>query len=117
MQDGRMGDHPAFGSLCFCLKLAVVLNVVLVLFDHLLHHLTADRACLTGGEIAVVALLQVDTDFRSGLHLELVHGGLCLGNDNFISCHFNLHSVALRRHKNLTKVKCVCKLKWGGSHF
>ena len=117
MQDGRMGDHPAFGSLCFCLKLAVVLNVVLVLFDHLLHHLTADRACLTGGEIAVIALLQVNANLGSSFHLKFIERSLCLVNDNFISCHFNLHSVALRRHKNLTKVKCVCKLKWGGSHF
>lgn len=30
---------------------------------HNVDHLTADRACLTGGEVAVVALLEIDADF------------------------------------------------------
>ena len=29
---------------------------------HVLDHLTADRACLTGGELTVIALLEVYTD-------------------------------------------------------
>ena len=29
---------------------------------HLLDHLAADRACLAGGQVAVVAVLQVDAD-------------------------------------------------------
>ena len=29
---------------------------------HVLDHLTADGACLTGGELAVVALLEVNTN-------------------------------------------------------
>jgi len=37
----------------------VVLDVVFVLFNHLLNHLAADGACLLGGEVAVVALVEV----------------------------------------------------------
>ena len=40
---------------------------------HLLDHLAADGAGFAGGQVAVVALLQVHADFRSGLHFELVH--------------------------------------------
>ena len=38
------------------------LQVLLVALDHLLTHLAADRAGLAGGQIAVVALLEVDAD-------------------------------------------------------
>ena len=38
-------------------------EVVLVSFDHLLDHLTADRACLTGSEITVITLVKVNADF------------------------------------------------------
>ena len=38
------------------------LQVLLVALDHLLDHLAADRAGLAGGQIAVVALLEVDAD-------------------------------------------------------
>ena len=41
---------------------------------HVLDHLTADGACLAGGQVTVVAVGQVDADFGSCLHLELVHG-------------------------------------------
>ena len=49
-----------------------------------LDHLAADGAGLAGGQVAVVAVGQVDTDFRSGLHLELVHGFLSLRNVQLI---------------------------------
>ena len=39
---------------------AVLLHALLVGLDHLLHHLAADGTGLAGGEVAVVALLQVD---------------------------------------------------------
>lgn len=39
-----------------------LLQVLLVALDHLLDHLAADRAGLAGGQIAVVALLEVDAD-------------------------------------------------------
>ena len=38
------------------------LQALLVALDHLLDHLAADRAGLTGGQIAVVAFLEVDAD-------------------------------------------------------
>ena len=38
----------------------VLLHVALVGLDHFLDHLTANAACLTGGQVAVVAFLQVD---------------------------------------------------------
>lgn len=43
--------------------LALCGQTLLVSLDHLLDHLTADRACLTGSQVAVVALLEVDADF------------------------------------------------------
>lgn len=39
-----------------------LLQVLLVALDHLLDHLAADGAGLAGGQIAVVALLEVDAD-------------------------------------------------------
>ena len=41
---------------------------------HVLDHLAADGAGFAGGQVAVVAVLQVDAYLRGGLHLELVHG-------------------------------------------
>ena len=51
-----------------------------VLRLYLLHHLASDGAGLLGGEGAVVALAQGDAHLTRGLHLELVHGGLGLGD-------------------------------------
>ena len=45
----------------FCLNW--LLHAVLVGLDHLLDHLAADGTGLAAGEVAVVALLQVDADF------------------------------------------------------
>ena len=49
-----MSDPPVF--------LFSLFNGVFVSLDHLLDHLTADRACFAGGQVTVVALLQVDAD-------------------------------------------------------
>ena len=57
---------------------------------HLLDHLAADGAGLTGGEIAVVAFLEVDAHLGGGFHLELVHCGLGFGDIDLI--------VVLSRH-------------------
>jgi len=63
-------------------------EVVLVSFDHLLDHLTADRACLTGSEITVITLVKVNADFARCLHLELFHSVLRAGyNDPVVLCH------------------------------
>ena len=41
---------------------------------HVLDHLAADGAGFAGGQVAVIAVLQVDADLGGGFHLELVHG-------------------------------------------
>ena len=51
-----------------------------ILFDHL----AADGASLTGGQVAVVAVGQVDANLLSCLHLELVHCLTSLGNIDLI---------------------------------
>ena len=48
-------------------------------WTYMFNHLAADRASLAGGQIAVVALLEVDADLAGGFHLELVHSGLGSG--------------------------------------
>ena len=58
---------------------------------NLLDHLAADGAGFAGGQVAVVALLQVDADFVSGFHLELIHSFACFGNIDLIIA---LHTVA-----------------------
>ena len=40
---------------------------------NVIYHLAADGASLTGGQVTVVAVGQVDADFACSLHLELVH--------------------------------------------
>ena len=47
---------------------------------NVLDHLAADGASLTGGQVAVVALLQVHTHFLGSLHLETVHSLTSLRN-------------------------------------
>ena len=44
----------------------------------ILYHLAPDGACLAGGQVTVVAVGQVDTNFGSCLHLETVHSLTCL---------------------------------------
>ena len=52
-----------------------------------LDHLAADGACLLRGQVAVVALLEVNADLGSGFHLEALEGVLCLGNGNTVLRH------------------------------
>jgi hypothetical protein len=63
---------------------------------HLLNHLTTDGTGLTGGQIAVVALCQVNANLRGGLHLETVHCFLCLGYEILVACHNLSPSVFAR---------------------
>ena len=44
------------------LRKSLFLQVLLVALDHLLDHLAADGTGLAGGQVAVVALLEVDAD-------------------------------------------------------
>ena len=62
-----------------------LLQAVLVGLDHLLDHLAAHRAGLLAGQVAVVALLQVDAYLIGGLHLELVHGLAGAGHDQLVA--------------------------------
>ena len=77
---------------------------------NLLDHLAADGAGLSGGEVAIIAVGQVDADFGSGLHLELVHSLTGLGdvelvvvivahNDSLLLKLFSGNSDAFRRNR------------------
>jgi hypothetical protein len=58
---------------------------------HVLDHLAADGAGLTGGQVTVVTVGQVYANLGSGLHLELVHCFPCLGNiDLIVALHNSL---------------------------
>ena len=70
-----------------------------VIFDHL----AADGAGLTGGQVTVVATLQVDAHFLGRLHLELIHGFLGLRNIDLVVA---LHSRSL-----------LCRFPGRISHF
>ena len=61
-----------------------LLHALLVSLDHLLDHLAADGAGFAGGQVTVVAVGQVDADFLSSLHLELVHSLTSLGNVDLV---------------------------------
>ena len=71
-----------------------------ILFDHL----AADAACLTGGQVTVVTVGQIDADLRSGLHLELVHGFLSLRN---------VQLIVIVAHRN----SLLFNVSGKGSHF
>ena len=51
---------------------------------HILDHLAADGAGFAACQVTVVAVLQVDTNFLSSLHLEAVHSFPCLGNVDLV---------------------------------
>ena len=74
---GSLGTEKADS---FCCPPGGLLHILLVSLDHLLDHLAADRAGFPGGQVTVVAVLQVNADFLGSLHLELVHSFLGLGN-------------------------------------
>ena len=54
--------RPVGRALCLRFAKEPFLQVLLVALDHFLDHLAADRAGLAGGQIAVVALLEVDAN-------------------------------------------------------
>ena len=69
-----------------------LLQALLVGLDHLLDHLAADGAGFTGGQVAVVAVLQVDANLAGSQNLELVHGFASLGHIDLVVA---LHTVSL----------------------
>ena len=73
----RLRDSLLFFERMLCgFKLAVSLYGVLVRLNHLLNHLTTDGTSLLRGEVTVVALLKVYTNFTCSLHLEVLKSGL-----------------------------------------
>lgn len=74
---------------------ALIAELVFVLFNHFLDHLSADRACLTRGEIAVIAVCEVYADLVCRLHLELLHCCLCLGYYLIGRCHLIFSFIAV----------------------
>lgn len=81
-------------GLPFCLR-AILFHAVFVGLDHLFDHLSADRTGLTGGQVAVVALLEVYANFVSSLHLKTIERFARLRDDAGIttSSHFVIHSL------------------------
>ena len=69
-------------------------HAVFIRFNHLFNHLTADRACLLRGQIAVVPLFQVNTYFGSCFHLELIKCRASFG-DYILSASHSKHSFAI----------------------
>ena len=61
-----------------------LLHIALVFLDHLLDHLAADGAGFAGGQVAVVAIGQVDANLLGSLHLEAVHGLAGLGDIDLV---------------------------------
>ena len=67
---------------------------------HLLDHLAADGAGFPGGQVAVVAIGQVDAHFLGSLHLETVHGFTGLGDIDLVVvrvAHFSSLLCFLRK--------------------
>lgn len=74
-----------------------VSNELKTLFwQHLFDHLAADRTGFTGGQVAVVALLEVDADFAGSFHLELIEGFTSLRDNRIVGRivrHVKIHSL------------------------
>ena len=65
----------------------ILLHGVLIGLDHFLNHLSAHGTGLLCSNVAVVALLQVYTNFICCFHLKSLHCFLCFRNQSFIACH------------------------------
>ena len=102
-----------------------------VIFDHL----AADGASLTGGQVTVVTVGQVNADFLGSLHLETVHSLTSLGNVDLVVvrvAHFDSLLCFLRkncfpkkafsfRNPSLTRVEKAmngeCRKYWNKVYF
>ena len=74
---------------------------------HLLDHLAADGAGFAGGQVAVVAVLEVDADLIGGLHLELVHGLLGLGDIDAVAGR-----IVAAHNRSLLFCSGSCRFPW-----
>ena len=106
--EGRQQTLPPFS----CQSIPKRLQGLLVGLDHLLDHLAADTAGLAAGQVAVVALLQVDTDLpwcsrsslkRGSVRREAADRGVSQFTDKIIE---NAHVLA----KWLCAVCCLYSL-------
>ena len=80
--------------------LVLALKVVFVFLDHLLNHLAADRACLTCGKIAVVALVEGYAYFVSGFVLKLFKCLLCI-----LISHFEITTLQFLLYNYLNEAE------------
>ena len=55
------------------------------LFDEAFGHIAADISCLTGGQIAVIALLEVDTQLAGDFIFHIVQRVLCLRHIDLVA--------------------------------
>lgn len=85
------------------------MKILFGISDHTLDHFAADAACLAGGQIAVVTLLQIDIQGRSDFALERLQ--LALGFIGriagiVIACHV-FHLLAGFVMLNFCKVRTI----------
>ena len=82
-----------------CGNTALTLEKSASLGIYVLDHLDADGAGFAGGQVAVVALLKIYTDFLGSLHFELLHSLLCLRNVDLVItiAHFETLLCFLRK--------------------
>ena len=59
-------------------------HLLLLRLDHLLDHHAADGAGVAGGQVAVIALLEVDAQLVRHFVLEAVHGVLGFGDIDLV---------------------------------
>ena len=95
----------AFGILLFVSE-ENLFDRIFVRFDHLLDHLATDRTGLSGGQVAIVALLQVNANLVGSFHFEFLHSGFRLGNNDFVVAG---HSVTLLWF-SISNFCCVCAI-------
>ena len=86
-------------------------QALLVSLHHLLDHLATDGTGLLGGQVAVVALLQVDAHLVGGLHLETVQTLASLGHHILLvhTVHTSLsHTAVLPPQNHLAFAILLC---------
>jgi hypothetical protein len=71
----------------------LLLHAVLNGLDHFLNHLSADVACLLGGQIAVITLFEGYSDIGGCFHFETIEG--------FPSVGYNCLIIIVRSHEKL----------------
>ena len=75
---------------------------------YVLDHLATDGAGLAGGQVAVIALLEIDAHLVGGLHLELVHSGLGLGDIQLVGRIVAHDRSLLLSFRKLASVGVLC---------